>query len=142
MDKSLQVVDAWPRASVQLTSLRISVVKLHVSIISALAAILFQPVFAQDQPADLIVVPEPPPLPLRIESGEIMEPDITISTRQDETLVEYRHAGRLVAVKVIPKNESFPAYYLVDGDGDGRLDTRTHELGPDFLVNSWVLFSW
>ena len=116
--------------------------KAHVSVALLLCVFLCQPLLAADRPADLIVVPEPPPIPARIQSGEIMEPDITITNRQDETLVEYRHAGRLVAVKVIPKNDNFPPYYLIDGDGDGRLETRTQELGPDFLVNSWVLFSW
>lgn len=116
--------------------------KIHVSIAALFTVFFLSPGFAEDQPADLVAAPAPPPIPSRIESGEIMEPDITITTRADETLVEYRRAGRLVAVKVIPNNDSFPAYYLIDGDGDGRLETRTRELGPDFLVNSWVLFSW
>ena len=96
----------------------------------------------EDQPADLIVVPEPPPISAKIQSGEIMEPDITITDREDETLIEYRRAGRLVAVKVVPHDKRFPAYYLIDTDGDGRLETQTQDLGPDFLLNSWVLFSW
>ena len=116
--------------------------KVQILTAGLLSTLLLQPVFAADQPADLIVVPEPPPIPARVQSGEILEADITITDRQDETLVEYRHAGRLVAVKVVPKNENFPAYYLIDADGDGRLETRTRELGPDFLINSWVLFSW
>ena len=116
--------------------------KIRVSIATLFTVLSLPPVFAQDRPADLIAAPAPPAIPSRIESGEIMEPDITITAREDETIVEYRYAGRLVAIKVIPKNKSFPAYYLIDADGDGRLDTRTQELGPDFLVNSWVLFSW
>ena len=107
-----------------------------------LALLFFPPVLAEDRPADLIAVPEPPPIPARVQSGEILEPDITITAREDETIVEYRHAGRLLAVKVIPKDDRFPAYYLVDADGDGLLETRSHDLGPDILLNSWVLFSW
>ena len=116
--------------------------KIPVSVAALAAVFCLSPVVAEDQPADLIAAPAPPAIPARIQSGEILEPDITITNRAEETVVEYRRAGRLVAVKVIPKNESFPVYYLIDGDGDGRLETRTQELGPDFLVNSWVLFSW
>ena len=105
-------------------------------------ALVTSQTFAEDQPADLIAVPEPPPIPSRVESGEVMEPDITITQRTDEILVEYRYAGRLVAIKVIPRNRDFPPYYLVDADGDGNFEARRNELGPDVLVNSWVLFSW
>lgn len=120
----------------------ICVVKVQFSTVVLFSLLLFQSAVAEDQPADLILVPEPPPIPARVQSGEIMDPDITITAREDETLIEYRHAGRLVAIKVVPNNKRFPAYYLIDADGDGRLDTRTEELGPDFLLNSWVLFSW
>ncbi len=99
-------------------------------------------VVADEQPSDLIPVPEPPPIPERLQSGEVMEPDITIIQRREETIVEYRLNGRLRAVKVVPRNESFPAYYLVDADGDGRLESRRSELTPQILVNSWVIFSW
>ena len=97
---------------------------------------------AQEQPANLIDAPEPPPLPAPVVSGETLEPDITIIQRQEEQVVEYRQGGRLVAIKVVPKNRDFPAYYLVDTDNDGRLDTRTHDLSSDILVNSWVLMTW
>jgi len=88
--------------------------------------------------------PEPPPLPARIESGEVMEPDITIIQRDEETVVEYRVAGKLRAIKVIPKDDAFPPYYLVDVDGDGRLELHRARGGlqPDFLVNTWTILSW
>lgn len=81
-------------------------------------------------------VPPPPP----VRSGEPFEPDVTIVRDQRGTVREYRVAGKLVAVKVTPKDA--PAYYLVDSDGDGDLDSRRPELGDDFLVNSWLLFTW
>ena len=108
--------------------------------LSALALVgLSAPLLAQD---DGLTELEPPPLPSQLESGEVMEPDITIVDRQDETIVEYRVAGRLRAIKVIPKNDAFPPYYLSDADGDGRLETRYTGLEPDFMVNMWTLFSW
>lgn len=81
-------------------------------------------------------------MPERVRSGEALDPDITIIQRKDETIVEYRQNGRLRAVKVVPRNKDFPPYYLVDGDGDGRMDKRTVELGPEIFINNWVLFSW
>ena len=96
--------------------------------------------FAQSD--ELAPVPEPPPLPAKVESGEVLEPDITIISREEETIVEYRVAGRLHAVKIIPKNDAFPPYYLVDFDGDGRMETYGGNLQPDMLVNMWTLFSW
>ena len=71
-----------------------------------------------------------------------MDPDITIIQRREETIVEYRVNGRLRAIKVVPENKDFPPYYLVDTDGDGRLETRREGPTEQILINSWVLFSW
>jgi hypothetical protein len=35
-----------------------------------------------------------------------------------------------------------PAYYLVDNDGDGRLETRVGNLNESPVVPQWVIFSW
>jgi hypothetical protein len=112
------------------------------SVAVALIAFAAMSTTALAQTEEFAPVPEPPVLPARVESGEILEPDITIVTRQEETIVEYRIAGRLRAIKVIPKNDAFPPYYLVDIDGDGRLETHESNLAPDVLVNMWTLFSW
>ena len=85
-------------------------------------------------------VPEPPAIPESAPSAESLEPEVTIIQRDKVTLHEYRLNGRLYAVKVIPRRG--PPYFLVDGDGDGVMETRRNELAPDFLVPSWVLFSW
>lgn len=95
---------------------------------------------AQDAPTDLEAVPEPPPLPPKVESGETLEPDVTIIEGEKETIREYRINGKIYAIKVVPK--SGPAYYLVDVDGDGNLETRRNDLDADILIPSWVLFSW
>lgn len=95
---------------------------------------------SQSEAPALAEVPEPPTLPERVRSGETLEPDITIIRRKKEVVTEYRINGKLQAIKVEPENA--PAYYLVDADGDGNLETRSKGLGPDFLIPQWVIFSW
>ncbi len=112
---------------------RLAPLCLSVSLLSANGA------FAQEsEPVD--VVPEPPPLPARLQSGEAIEPDVTIVRGEKRTVVEYRVAGQLRAVKVIP--DIGAPYYLADADGDGNLESKRYPLAPDFLVNQWVIFSW
>lgn len=89
------------------------------------------------QPA---VVPEPPPLPKKLQSGQSIEPEVTIRQGSKQTIYEYRIHGQLRAIKVVPVVG--PPYYLIDANGTGHLDTRVDHLGPDFLINGWVLFSW
>ena len=80
-------------------------------------------------------------MPGRVQSGEVMEPDVVIKRRDDATVSEYRVNGRLRAIKVQPDGD-VPAYYLYDTDGDGRLDRRDTRFDPDLLIPSWVIFSW
>lgn len=94
---------------------------------------------AQDNPA-LEPLPEPPPPPPRVESGEALEPEVTIIQGQREVVEEYRLNGRLYMVRVVPRNA--PPYYLMDMDGDGSLETTRPGLAPGFLAPHWVLFRW
>ncbi len=102
-------------------------------------AALTQKLGAQSPPA-LEPVPDPPPIPEPVRSGESLEPEVTIIRRARETVTEYRLNGRLQAIKVEPENA--PAYYLVDTDGDGDLETRRSAYGPDFLIPMWIIMSW
>ena len=99
-----------------------------------------QKVGAQSPPPGLEPVPDPPPIPERVHSGETLEPEVTITRRSRETVTEYRINGRLQAIKVEPENA--PAYYLMDTDGDGTLDTRRNAYGPDVLIPMWLILSW
>lgn len=108
-------------------------------ILSATALLLASAAFAQ-QSEPLEAVPEPPELPQPLQSGETIEPDVTIVRGEEETVVEYRVNGELRAVKIIP--DVGPVYYLADADGDGSLETKAYPQAPDFLVNQWVIFSW
>ena len=91
---------------------------------------------------DLEDVPEPPRLPQQVESGEAMElePQVTIIHKEDATIEEYRINGHLYKAKVTPV--AGPSYYLVDRDGDGRLESRVNDIYEDIPVPQWVLLTW
>ena len=38
--------------------------------------------------------------------------------------------------------EGFPTYYLVDTDGDGKVDRRQSRWAERFVIPQWVLFRW
>ena len=96
---------------------------------------------AQQTPPTLEAIPEPPPIPPQVQSGEVLEPDVRIVRREKATITEYRVNGRLTAIKVQPDGD-FPPYYLYDTDGNGRLDRRTNRFERNLLIPHWVLFSW
>jgi len=105
-----------------------------------LSAMLLAPVFVlADDQEEFTPVPEPPVLPDPVESGEELEPEITIIRRDDAIITEYRVNGNLYMVKIVP--EFGPPYYLIDRDGDGIMEGRT-SIYDDIIVPQWVLFSW
>ena len=82
---------------------------------------------------------EPPELPGSIESGEQIEPQVTIIRQEDKIIEEYRISNNLYMVKITPVVGM--TYYLIDYDGDGKLDVRKNEL-DDVIVPQWVLLTW
>lgn len=98
---------------------------------------------AEDAPAaedEFGPVPEPPELPSRLEDGQPIEPEVTIVRRGDAVIEEYRANGRMYMVKVTPRVG--PSYYLLDRDGDGRMESRMSRINEEFAVPQWVIFSW
>ena len=95
--------------------------------------------FAQGE-EDFAPVPAPPELPDPLESGQPIEPEVTIIRKKESVVEEYRMNGRLYMVKVTP-NIGKP-YFLVDRDGDGQMESRTNDIYRDPSVPQWVLFSW
>jgi hypothetical protein len=89
---------------------------------------------------ELDAAPLPPDIPAPLQSGEPIEPDVTIIRKEDSMVEEYRINGNLYMVKITPA--AGPAYYLIDRDGDGSMEWRTSTLGSDVVVPQWVLFSW
>lgn len=93
-----------------------------------------------DESVELEELNDAPPPPSIIDSGESLEPEITIVGEEDRTLEEYRLNGKLYMVKVTPV--AGPSYYLIDQDGDGELETNLDGIDENFAVPQWVLFSW
>ena len=84
---------------------------------------------------------ELPTIPLAVQSGESLEPEITIKRGDDgEIIHEHRVNGSIYMVKIVPS--SGPAYYLVDHDGDGNMETRYNDLDKELNVPQWLLHSW
>ena len=99
------------------------------------------PVFAVDQkPPKLEAVPEAPEPPLPVQSGETLEPDITIIRKGKKTIQEYRRGGRLYMIKVIP--DIGPAYYFIDNNGDGKMDVLKNEADKGSNINMWKILEW
>jgi len=106
----------------------------------ALNLILFSTASLAEQGAEIAAVPEPPELPMPVQSGETLEPDITIIRKGKKTIQEYRKNGELYMVKIIPVVG--PAYYLIDTNGDGNMDVRGSDLDKGTRINQWKLFEW
>ena len=96
--------------------------------------------YAAEPPPPPAMEPVPDEAPSAPQTGETIEPQVTIIQREKETVEEYRIHNQLYMIKVTPKIGK--PYYLVDSDGDGKLDTRRSELDPKILVPSWVIYKW
>lgn len=67
--------------------------------------------------------------------------EINIITEGDKRIEEYSLNGRVYMVRI--QQKGFPPYYLIDRDGDGRMDEQVSELmGPGIPPPNWVLFRW
>ncbi len=87
-----------------------------------------------------VIITDQPDLPAPIQSGQTMEPDVTIIRRGEETIEEYRINNQITMVKITPVIG--PSYVLVDTNGDGNLEVRQSDNQRGMNINKWVLFSW
>lgn len=83
-------------------------------------------------------IPEPPPPP-GFELDPAAEPQVTIRKRGEDTVEEYRMAGKLYMIKVTPPGGR--PYYLIDERGDGKF---ARQEGPETGIRPpmWVIHSW
>ncbi|MDD3608150.1 MAG: DUF2782 domain-containing protein [Halothiobacillaceae bacterium] len=82
-----------------------------------------------------------PPLPEEKTVEGVPDTEIVIRTTEDAQIEEYRYRGRVYMAKVKPAGGA-PAYYLIDRDGNGTLETRHKGPYDPVIVPNWVLFSW
>jgi len=67
--------------------------------------------------------------------------EVNIITEGDKTIEEYSLNGRIYMVKI--QQKGFAPYYLIDRNGDGRMDEQVSELmGPAAAPPTWTLFRW
>jgi hypothetical protein len=73
--------------------------------------------------------------------GFVPGADVRIITEGDRTIEEYSLNGHVYMVKI--QHKGYPPYYLIDRDGDGRMDEQVSELmGPAVPPPAWTLFRW
>ena len=90
----------------------------YLVITSVLAA---SALWAQDDPAALPGLPEPPPLPPKVQDEQVM-PTVNIRKEEERLVEEYSLNGRVYMVKITPAKG--PPYYYMDSDGDGQLELQ------------------
>ncbi|MCX4187611.1 DUF2782 domain-containing protein [Methylophaga sp. OBS4] len=108
-----------------------------IAIVCAVAVLMTANVWAADEES---IMEKPPVIPEPLQSGESIEPDITIIQKEDRTIEEYRVSGQLYMIKVTPSVGR--PYYLMDTDGDGSLESRQFELDSGLLIPNWILLEW
>jgi hypothetical protein len=93
---------------------------------------------APPTPPKLEPLPEIPPPP-GIAGDAELEPQVTIKSRDGETVEEARVNGRLVWVKVTPRHGR--PYFLVP-DGSGNIYIRRDSLDTGLRVPLWLLLEF
>jgi len=81
----------------------------------------------------------PPPLPPGLAGDAELEPQVTITRKDTETVEEARVNGRLVWVKVTPRHGR--PYFLVP-DGAGNVFLRRDSLDTGLRVPLWLLLEF
>lgn len=111
------------------------------TLVGAAAAQPPQPWPDAPPPPEMVEDAPPPVIDERARQLQMLEQaDITLIERRDAVIREYRLAGRLFMVEIIPRFG--PRYYLLDTTGDGILDTRRPDIAPNFVPPQWILFQW
>lgn len=86
---------------------------------------------------------EEAPIPEKIPAKERegAGPTVSIRTRDNGDIVEeYREGGIVRMVKVTPTRGK--PYYIMDNNGDGRLDRADAEAAGGVVPVSWIIATW
>jgi len=112
-------------------------------LVFVLAVAVASGAFAQQAPAPPALEPSPRAPTATPEvanpNDPELEPQVTIVRHERETIEEYRVSGRLIMVKVTPKNGR--PYYLV-AEGPNGTFIRRDSLDTGLRVPMWLLFSF
>ena len=72
---------------------------------------------------------------------DLADAQVAVRTEANgDVIEEYRVAGQLRMVKITPSRG--PAYYLMDENGDGRLDKSKGAGEKDVSPVYWKLYGW
>ena len=81
-------------------------------------------------------LPEVPPPPPGVSDPGADDPRVMIKPQEGDRVEEYRDGGRVVMLKVTPRNG--PPYYLVDTTGSGNW-MRRESLDDGVRVPMWTI---
>ena len=109
------------------------------NVLATLLLSIALPAAAAGVPGNLQPIPDPPPPPPGFELDPALEPQVTIIKRGTDTVEEYRVAGKLYMLKVIPAHGA--PFYLIDEKGDGKM-TRQDSFDSGVRPPMWVIHSW
>ena len=118
-------------------------------IFGTLLALASLGVMAQDKAAEPAAKETPKakaadaPIPEKVpaKESEGSGPTVSIRTRDNGDVVEeYREGGIVRMVKVTPTRGK--PYYIMDNNGDGRLDRADAEAAGGVVPVSWIIATW
>ena len=102
----------------------------------ALALALFASAVVAQTPPKLEPLPEVPPPPPGVRDIAPDEPRVRIAPQEGDRVEEVRDGGRVVMLKVTPRDG--PPYYLVDTTGNGNW-MRRDSLDDALRVPMWPI---
>ncbi len=110
-------------------------------ILSALLALAAQDAAAAEKAQEPAAKEAPIPEKIPAKAGEGNEPTVRIRTSDNGDIVEeYREGGVVHMVKVTPLRGK--PYYIMDNNGDGRLDKADAEAAGGVVPVSWIIAEW
>ena len=104
-------------------------------VFAAICALAASAGFAQSPPK-LEPLPDVPPPPRGVTDLTADDPRVMIKPQEGDRVEEYREGGRVVMLKITPRNG--PPYYLVDAAGSGNW-MRRDSLDDGLRVPMWTI---
>ncbi len=96
-------------------------------------------VLAEVPDADAATAHAEPELPEKVDRNLPLDAGVSIIQRRGAVIEEYRRGGVVYMIKVTPKHGR--PYFLIDANGDGRVDRYSAYEGPAQAV-LWTVLEW